>query len=144
MYHSNTSGTTGISPAGIVNVCSGADQVDLTCTTSGTFQRWLSPTLIPNGHTIQSFGGGEPDTLPQVNSTTVTITRTSGPNSRPVVSTLSISPVSDALNGTQVSCFDLDERSSSFSATIHVINEQLIEGEIEDTTLSKFGIILYF
>ena len=123
MYHSNASGMTGISPAGIVNICSGAEQVDLTCTTSGIFQRWLSSTLIPNGHTIQSFGGGEPNILPQVNSTTVTITRTSGPNSRPVVSTLTISPVSDALNGTQVSCADLDDPNSSFSATINVIME---------------------
>ena len=123
VYHSNTSGMTGISPAGIVNVCSGANQVDLTCNTSGFFQRWLSPTLIPNGYTVQSFGGGEPDTLPQVNSTTVTITRTSGPGSRPVVSRLSISPVSDALNGTQVSCADLDDPNSSFSATINVIME---------------------
>ena len=134
----------GISPAGIVNVCCGAEQVELTCTTSGIFQIWSSPTLIPNGHTIQSFGGGEPDTLPRVNSTTVTITRTSGPSSRPVVSRLSISPISHALNGTQVSCVDLDALNSSFSTIINIIMPELTEGKVVTKSTTSRVLLLKF
>lgn len=122
----NTVAMAGITPVGVVNVCSGSEMLQLTCNTSGVLQRWISSTLIPNGHLLQSFGSGEPHILPLVNST-ITISRISGPNILPLVSRLVISPVSDALNGTEVGCVDLDALNSSSSAIINVV--QPTEGE---------------
>ena len=108
-----------ISPQGVANVCSG-EELEVTCTIDGDLLQWRSATLIPNGVAVQEFGLAD-DVVNQINSTTLTISRVS---TSPLVSTVSLNPVTEALNGTEISCQDLDSPNST-SVTINVINSSV-------------------
>ena len=115
-------GIASLSPRGVVNICRG-EELEVTCTIDGGLLQWRSATLIPNGFAVQEFGLAD-DVMHQINSTTLTISRVS---TSPLVSTLSLNPVTEALNGTEISCQDLDSPNST-SVIINVINNYVIEG----------------
>ena len=104
-----------ISPRGVANVCSG-EELEVRCTIDGGLLLWRSATLIPNGFAVQEIGNAD-DVVRQINSTTLTISRVS---TSPLVSTLSLNPVTEALNGTEINCRDLDSPNST-SVTVNVI-----------------------
>ena len=106
-------------------MCSG-DQLELMCTTTGMFLNW-SYSLIPDGRVIQSTGQSDQNYVLTVNNTVFTIYRLSDPNSLPLMSRLLIRPVSDDLNGTVVTCVDL-EASISSSTIINIVDEDVIQG----------------
>ena len=110
-----------LSPRGVVNVCRG-EELEVRCTIDGDLLQWRSATLIPNGFAVQEFGLA--DTMRLINSTTLTISRVS---TSPLASTLSLNPVTEALNGTEISCQDLDSPNST-SMIINVISNYVIEG----------------
>ena len=114
-----------LSPDKVANVCQG-DELVLTCNVTGNFLEWRSTYLIPSGYIVQSFGLIPIETR-QVNSVTVTISRSSGPNVLPVSSTLSLNRVTDDLNGTEITCTDLAS-SNATSTIINVINSDSIQG----------------
>ena len=89
----------------------------------GTLPRWTSDILQQNRYTIQSIGISDTEVQQISSSTTLTITRISGANVLPLVSTLLISSITDSLNGTELTCIDLWSSNSS-STTIHVISEE--------------------
>ena len=96
------------------------------CTTTGMFLNW-SYSLIPNVRVIQSTGQSDQNYALTVNNTLFTIYRLSGPNSLPLMSRLLIRPVSDNLNGTVITCEDL-ETSNSSSTVVNVVNKDMIQG----------------
>ena len=106
-------------------MCSGG-QLELMCTTTGMFLNW-SYSLIPNGRVIQSTGQSDQNYALTVNNIVFTFYRLSGPNSLPLMSRLLIRPVSDNLNGTVITCEDL-ETSNSSSTVINVVNKDMIQG----------------
>ena len=116
-----------ISPPGIAPVCSG-DTLNLTCTTTGRFQEW-SFTLIPENETapmrytrsLQTYGPKHLQIFEQVIASTMFLySRNSAENSLPLMSTLSVSPVSAGLNGTVVNCTDITT-SDTVSTIIFII-----------------------
>ena len=110
-----------------MNVCSG-HHVNLTCTaTRANLLRWTSEILEQNQYTVQSTGIADNVIQQLGNSTTITIMRVSGAGEVPLVSTLVISSVTDDLNGTEVTCIDLQTFNSS-SATINVIDSNSMQG----------------
>ena len=116
-----------ISPSGVASVCSGG-QLELTCTTPGTILEW-SFFLVPEGEIMARrffrslHSGSVPATSDlKVNSITFTLSRISAEGSLPVMSRLLITPVSDDLNSTEVSCTDVVASNTS-STHIKVINE---------------------
>ena len=119
-----------INPSGMTYVCNGG-QVELTCTATGPFLEW-SLNLIPENATtarrvsrlIESTSQDmQNSNFRGVNSTVLTFSRTSSPNSLPVMSRILISSVSEGLNGTVINC--ADRLSSNVSSTIiYVINEE--------------------
>ena len=120
-----------ISPPEITSVCRGY-QLDLMCTVTGSFLQW-SFSLIPEGETtprpytyiLTSLNRNNQTQNLRVNSTLFTFSRASPQNSLPLVSSLTINATSDRLNGTVVTCSDV-ETSESASTTISIINENLI------------------
>ena len=103
-----------ISPPDRAPVCR-EDTLNLTCTTSGRFQEWsfsltsenqTSPTRYIR--TLQLDGPNPLQTYEQmIGSATFLYLRSSAENMLPLISTLSISPVSEDLNGTVVNCTDV-------------------------------------
>ena len=115
-----------ISPPVIAPACFG-DQLQLTCTTTGTFLEWSFTLFYENGSSrssklaIQSFG--ENDQLSQffVNSVSYTFRRISAAGILPLISGLAISPITRVLNGTQVNCEDKETRELS-STIVRITN----------------------
>ena len=93
-----------ISPSGIASACSGG-HLDVTCTTNGTFLRWYI-------------------TRPDIDNTTFSFSRTSPQGTLPLISMLTISPVSEIMNGIQVKCEDVVASINSSTTIVHVINSQ--------------------
>ena len=64
-----------------------------------------------------------------INNSTITFSRISNENDIPLVSRLSINPVSDHLNGTEVTCEDVEfTLESAFSTTVIVQANTQIKG----------------
>ena len=123
-YHMHA-GNVMISPSGVATVCSGR-QLELTCTTSGrntsiVLQEW-SFSFTLSTRAISSGGSDNQTTHQLVNSTIfLNFSRVSSEDSLPLISRLLISPVSDGLNGSSVSCMDI-ATSESVSTSINVID----------------------
>ena len=119
-----------VSPSGVASACSG-DQLELTCTTSGSLLEWAF-ILTPDNAVARAYTKGlttdteAPEPL-TINSTRFTFSRVSPPNSSPLISILVINPVTVGLNGTEVNCTDL-ETSETVSTTITTLTKDLIEG----------------
>ena len=104
-----------IYPPGIATVCS-RHQLELTCTTSGPILEW-SFSFTRNTLAISSNSPGNQTLL--VNSKRLNFLRVSSEDSLPLISRLLISPVSDGLNGSSVSCTDIRTlESASTSANV--------------------------
>ena len=120
-----------ISPPEIASVCAG-DNVTLICNTTGRFLVWsffLIPEneTVPMGymHALQHSGPNHLQVSEQrIGSTTFLYSRSSAENALPLISTLSISPVSEDLNGTVVNCTDVST-SDTASTMINILNEEL-------------------
>ena len=123
LYHMHA-GDVMISPSGVATVCSG-HQVELTCSTSGrntsiVIHEW-SFSFVPNTLAIVSDGPGNQMSYLLVNSMTINFSLVSSEDSLPLISRLLISPVSDGLNGSSVSCTDLTTLES-MTTSINVID----------------------
>ena len=121
-----------ISPSGIALACDG-DQLQLTCHVTGRVLEWNINVLLEDDRfksVLDSISPTLPSHTITVNATIKFIfTRTSPPNSRPLMSRLVISQAnSGILNGTVVSCADRETRNSS-STVINVITDQAIMGK---------------
>ena len=119
-----------ISPSGVATVCSGR-QLELTCSTSGPIHDW-SFSFVQDTRAVLSDRSDNQSSYLLVNSTILlNFSRVSSQYSLPLISRLLISPVSDGLNGSSVSCFDI-ATSESVSTSINVIdNIQLqLQGEM--------------
>ena len=76
--------------------------------------------------TLQSFGPSDQRMVQQVNSVTVTTWRTSA---SPLMSRLSINPMTNSMNGSLISCVDLDFPDSPATTIISVVNEGIAQGK---------------
>ena len=127
----NRAATISLREDGTAPVCK-ADALNLTCTAAGRFLEW-SFSLTPENatasmryiRTLQLDGPNHLQTYEQmIGSTTFLYSRSSAENMLPLVSMLSISPVSEDLNGTVVNCTDVTA-GDTVSTTINVLNEKL-------------------
>ena len=98
-------------------------------TTSGLDHRWEF-TVVPENASYTtrrpiSLTGvsGIPTTPLSIGNSMITFSRLSGPNILPLISRITISPVSRGLNGTVVSCFELATNSVA-TTTIQIIDTQ--------------------
>lgn len=106
------------------------------CTTTESLLEW-SLYLLPENSTIfkryrqviQSGGQTKLQTSRiTVNSNMIfTVSRISGQNILPLMSELTLSPVTTSLNGTEINCTDMITSSTS-STVIHVISEDSVPG----------------
>jgi hypothetical protein len=106
-------GVVEISPSPVAPVCQAGDQLELRCTTtSGTDHGWEF-TVFPENvsytrRPVSSIGvSGLPTTPLSISTSMITFSRLSGPNVLPLISRITVSPVSSGLNGTVVNCFEL-------------------------------------
>ena len=113
-----------ISPSGVAPVCQVGDQLELTCSITGEFKRWEFTLTLDNGLT-QTF---MPDVTPDgvspplmVNSTTFTSSRLSARDVSPLISRMTINPVSEGLNGVAMSCEDV-AASESATTTVRIVD----------------------
>ena len=107
------------------NVCDG-DELQLICNVTGMFLEWRSIRFLSSGYVVQGVGIMANETR-QANSATVTIIRISDANTLPLSSVLTVSPVTADLNGTEITCTDL-ESTNSTSTIINVIRSDSIQG----------------
>ena len=113
-------GVVEISPLAVAPVCQAGDELELTCTSSGTIHRWevtvmMPQTMIYELTPILSIGGTSQ--LVTINNSTVTTSRLSGQYSLPLMSRIVVNPVSAALNGTVVNCFEGSSSTESLATT---------------------------
>ena len=120
-YHS---GLVEISPSLEAPVCQAGDQLELTCSLSGTFLRWQFTAVRESGvpetymRTVSSGGTGGVSSPFIINSTIeITFVRLS---TQPLTSRMTISSVSEGLNGVRVNCIDV-AISESAATTIRII-----------------------
>ena len=120
------SGMVILSPSGVAPVCSG-DELELTCTTTRNPLQWRfsvirgdETTATEIRRSINSIGPVTSNLT--INSTVFNFSRISAPNSMPVTSRLVISPVSNGLNGTVMSCVDVD--SGEVASTTIIVGER--------------------
>ena len=121
-----------ISPPGVAPVCSG-DQLELTCTITGSFLGWRFSVFRENATTATEFSrniipsGSASAAMSQfvLNSTTFDVSRTSAEDTMPLMSRLLINPVSNSLNGTVVNCEDVDTSELSSTTIIIIMTESL-------------------
>ena len=126
------SGLVTLFPSGVAPVCSG-DQLELTCTITEEFLQWrfsifreneTSATVVTR--TVSSTGPAMSQLI--ANSTVFNFSRISAHNSViPVMSRLVISPVSNGLNGTVMSCVEVHRREVA-STTIIVGERGALQG----------------
>jgi hypothetical protein len=121
-----------ISPSGMASVCVG-ENITLMCNMTRRFLEWSFYLMLENGivpmrhhHNLQNTGLNHTQVLEQtIGSTTFLYSRSSAEKSLPLTSTLSISPVSEDLNGTVVTCTDVTT-SDTASTMINVIIGKII------------------
>ena len=128
-YPENYVGTVTISPTGIAPVCRG-DQLELTCTTSGSLLEWafaaVSESEESRVYTKALSSVTQDSTLLIVNSTRFIFSRVSSSNDI-LVTKLSINPVTVSLNRTEVNCTNVGT-SETVATFIMIINENQIVG----------------
>ena len=123
-----------ISPPGLAPVCDG-DQLELTCTTTGSHLEWRFKAIRRNATTATEFSrimlatGSASDAMTQlvINSIVFSFSRTSAEDSLPVMSRLLITSVSISLNGTVINCEDLGTSEVS-SSTVVVRETDSLQG----------------
>ena len=116
-----------VSPSPVAPVCQEGDQLELTCTSSGTFHRWeftvfpenVSYTATP----VTSAGtSGVSQTL-TFSGSMIIFSRLSGQDVLPLVSRTVVSPVRSGLNRTVVNCFEgISSINSVATTTIRIID----------------------
>ena len=109
-----------ISPSPVAPVCQEGDQLELTCNTTGIDHRWefvIFPENVSHTTTpVTSIGvSGIPQPL-MISFSTITFSRLSGQNVLPLISRVTIDPVSSDLNRTVVNC--IEGMNSLVSTTI--------------------------
>ena len=129
-------GAVTISPSGLVSVCTG-DQLELICTNvTGSILEWrINVTSVASNRIyrrgITSEDGTDAQTHRLIINTSVLIfSRISKENEIPLASRLLVNPVSDSLNGTEVTCEDVTFSSESTSMMIIVQASAKIQGKI--------------
>jgi hypothetical protein len=110
-------------------VCTGAE-VKLECTISGRIVDWI---VTKHNETIVSRPLSATSGTSHFQDNNITFTFSTG-SLLPLVYSLSISPTDIKLNGTEVSCRDREENTSS-STVITVLNE--------DRFLSRFVMVIH-
>ena len=114
----------------VAPVCRVGDPLELTCTASVESLQWSLTVVDEQGrdeNILMFITASAPSPQPPpitVNFTTFTLRRISDQGASPLVSTLSIDPVSIGLNGTVVNCMDATSSMtpSSESTTILIID----------------------
>ena len=118
------SGVVDISPSVVAPVCQTGEQLELTCSLTGRFIRWEFTVSLESGAPMTlmptvTSGGTSGVPLPiTVNSTTFTFSRLS---TQPLTSTMTISSVSEGLDGVQINCVNV-EVSESASTTVRIVD----------------------
>ena len=116
-----------ISPSPVAPVCQEGDQLELMCNTSGLDHQWLFTVFPENVNytrpPVESTGtSGIPMPL-MIGASIITFSRLSGQFDLPLISRVTISSVERRLNGTVVSCVELDTNLVA-TTTIQIIDSQ--------------------
>ena len=122
-------GVVEISPSVIAPVCQAGDQLKLTCSTLGVLHTWRFTAITESGaamtftRSVSSHGPTGVDSQPLIINSTIhfTYSRLSSQNILPLVSRITVNPMTEGLNGTRVNCFD-GITSEQMATTIHIIS----------------------
>ena len=106
-----------LSPSEVALVCQVGDQLELTCTTSGTFLRWELFNNASLTRLVSSAGATATLQPLTINSTTATFSRVSAQGVLPLKSSVLINPVTASLNGSIVTCVDIASQTREMSST---------------------------
>ena len=116
-----------VSPSGVAPVCQEGDQLEVTCTSSGTVHRWgftIFPENVSYTATPVTSAGtsGVSQTL-TFSGSMITFSRLSGQGVLPLISRAVVSPVRSGLNRTVVNCFEgVSSTDSVATTTIRIID----------------------
>ena len=115
-----------VSPSPVAPVCQEVGQLELTCNATGIDHTWKF-TVFPENMThitspVTSTGVSAIPRPVGIGTSMITFSRLSGPNVLPLISRITVSPVSSALNGTVVSCFD--DEDSIATTTVQIIDSR--------------------
>jgi hypothetical protein len=105
-------------PTGTTSVCTGAE-IKLQCTISGRLVDWI---VTKHNETIVSRPFSAISGASHFQDNNITFTFSIGSTLPLIIYSLSISPTDIKLNGTEVSCRDREENTSS-STVITILNE---------------------
>ena len=125
-----------LSPSEVVLVCQVGDQVEVTCTTLGMFLQWELFKNTSLTRLVSSAGVTATLQPFMVNSTAGIFSRDTAPGVLPLKSTVMINPVTVGLNGSVVTCVDV-ETSNTSSTTIYIAGGMLSMVIMTATSLAK-------
>ena len=117
-----------ISPSPRAGVCRVGDRLEVTCNSTDSALQWRL-TLLGMANPIERSISSTTIAIPRamINSSRVTVSRTSQRGAVPLISILEISSVSETLNGTlNITCMEL---GTSMAATITVYIAGNVQGE---------------
>ena len=123
-----------LSPSGIVAQGCEGEELEFTCSITGTLLEWSFPIVV-EGHASRPFsraitaeGPAEAQTFQLMdNATTYSFTRTSAEGS-PVSSRLLINAVGNSHNGTEITCQDVSSQPEDMASTTIVVIDSQIQG----------------
>ena len=120
-----------IFPSVVAPVCSDGDRLELTCTTSGKLHTWQLIVNPENGvaamKQVSSIGSTGVDSQPLIINSTIMITfsRLSRQGISPLISRMTVNPVTEGLNSSQVNCVNTQVSSESARTTIYIIGGRI-------------------
>ena len=130
-----------ISPSPIAEVCYVGDRLLVTCNVSDTFMRWRFTYIFENGTIDRSFneivsGSVASNIIRPINNprtdVDLTFIRVSERGARPIVITAEFNDVAKTLNGTTITCSNLNETSIA-TTTVNIA----MEGDSKSYTIES-------
>ena len=119
-----------ISPSPRATVCQAGDNLEVRCNSTDSTLKWRL-TLIGMSDPIQEISISSTTIAIHravINSSRVTVLRTSDRGAVPLISTLVISSVNESLNGTlNIICMELEVSSMAVTTTVYIAES--FEGE---------------
>ena len=115
-----------VSPSPRAAVCHAGDRLEVTCTSNASILVWNVEYIGSNGRmqlqeiitsTIRVQG------FETINSSVFIFSRVSELGALPLMSTLVIGSVSSGLNGSNITCMELDNPASTMATTLCIIGD---------------------
>lgn len=112
------------SPSPRAAVCHAGDRLEVTCTTNASILVWNVHFIGSNEHMQEIITSTiQVQVIERINSSVFIYSRISELQALPLTSELLIISVSSSLNGSNITCMELDNSASTMATTLYIIGD---------------------